>query len=338
MLSLNERTTLFTAFMAVFQVLIYRISGQDDFLIGSPIANRRQMELENLIGFFLNTLVFRAELKGAPSFREYLRRTSNNVLDAMENQDLPFERLVEELRPQRDLSRHPLFQAAMTYHHLGALQFHLGDVNAEQIQLHLGRSKFDITLFVYEVPEGVDLRLEYNQDIIDSDTAIRLLKRFDLLLELIVKDPDQRVDYYDLISDEERYQAAIEWNSTQTDYPSASVVHKLFEEQVRPVPEAIALSSDQLSELASEQKQTKVMTYRELNREAESIGFISARPRTGAGGAGGDLYGTFARNGDCDAGRIESRGGVCASGSELSHKQAGIHDPGYAHQSSAEHG
>ena len=117
-LSRSERTTLFTAFMAIFQVLLYRFTGQKDFLVGSPIANRRQLELENLIGFFLNTLVFRAQFLGPVSFREFLKRSSISVLDAMENQDLPFERLVEELKPQRELSRQPLFQTALTFHPL----------------------------------------------------------------------------------------------------------------------------------------------------------------------------------------------------------------------------
>ena len=151
----SERTTLFTLLLAAFNVLLFRFTGQSDILVGTPIANRRQIELEHLIGFFLNTLVLRNDLSGNPSFRQLLKQVNSVVLDAFDHQDLPFERLVEDVKPDRDLSRHPLFQIAFVLQPAGVRDFHLSGIEVERIRVEYGWSKFDLTLFMIDGPDGL---------------------------------------------------------------------------------------------------------------------------------------------------------------------------------------
>ena len=190
-LSRGEQVTLFVTLLAAFQVLLYRYTGQEDLLVGSPIANRRTHELEDLIGFFLNTLVFRSELKGDPGFREILRRLSEAVLEAFDHQDLPFERLVEALKPRRDLSRHPLFQTMFVFLPIQREHLQLSGLEIEPISLDYGWSKFDLTLFASELPEGIELAIEYSSDLFDADTIERMLEHYELLLSGMVANPER---------------------------------------------------------------------------------------------------------------------------------------------------
>ncbi len=151
-LSKAERLTLFTTLLAAFQVLLYRYTGQVDMLLGTPIANRRQIELENLIGFFLNMLVIRCDLSGVPTFRQLLKRVETTVLEAFDNQDLPFEKLVEGLNPLRDRSRHPLFQVSFVLNSATARELQLPGLQIDRLDLDFGGSKFDLTMFWWNAP------------------------------------------------------------------------------------------------------------------------------------------------------------------------------------------
>ena len=196
LLSRTEQVTLFVTLLAAFQVMLYRYTGQEDLLVGSPIANRRRFELEHLIGFFLNTLVFRSNLKGNPGFRVVLQRVAESVLEAFDHQDLPFERLVEELKPPRDLGRHPLFQTLFVFLPRQLQRLQIAGLEIEPLSIDYGWSKFDLTLFVTELPDALELSLEYSTDLFDASSMQRMLEHYELLLSGLVAEPDLPIAYH----------------------------------------------------------------------------------------------------------------------------------------------
>ena len=192
-LAQSEGTTLFMAYLAAYQVLLFETSRQEDILIGTPMANRQRPELENLIGYLLNTLVLRANLSGDPDFRQVLKRVRQTVLEAFEHQDLPFDQLVRELKPQRDPSRHPLFQVAFVLLPATLQRLQLSGLEAQSMRLDYGWSKFDLTLFMIESDSGMTAGLEYCVDLFDPSTIERLLDRFLALLEVLLANPDHPI-------------------------------------------------------------------------------------------------------------------------------------------------
>jgi amino acid adenylation domain-containing protein len=281
-LSRREGATLFMVLLGAFQVLLSRYSSQEDVAVGTPIAGRNRSETEGLIGFFVNTLVMRTDLSGDPSFRELLGRVREVALDAFEHQDLPFEKLVEELRLERDLSRTPLFQvffnvlnAFDTATELSGLKVELlGRVREVALGSYahqavsrsgprdqqLAQSKFDLTLDVLERREGLDLVFVYNADLFDDATIERMLEHLKTLLEGIVEDPDRHLSELALMSEAERHLLLFEWNDTKTQYPGDRCIHELFEEQVQLTPEAVAVVFEE-----------QQLTYRELNERANQL-------------------------------------------------------------------
>jgi hypothetical protein len=193
-LSRREGVTLFMTLLAAFQVLLYRYSGQDDIVVGVPIAGRVRPELGGLIGFFVNTLVLRGDLSGEPTFREYLARVRARALEAYAHQDLPFEKLVEELRPKRDMSRNPLFQVALVLQNTppGTLQLE-GLCVQPLTDLGSGSAKFDLSLSITETANGMLARAEYAADLFDAATIERMMGHWRALLEGIVAEPGQRI-------------------------------------------------------------------------------------------------------------------------------------------------
>ncbi len=259
-LSRTEQVTLFVTLLAAFQVLLYRYTGQEDLLVGSPVANRRQFELERLIGFFLNTLVFRADLKGNPGFRELLQRVSQTVLEAFDHQDLPFERLVEELRPPRDLGRSPLFQTMFVFLPRQLQRLQIAGLEIESLSIDYGWSKFDLSLFVTELPDALELSLEYSTDLFDASVMERMLEHYELLLSGLVADPDQPVAYLPLLTSAER-EWLQSWNATRADYQDRACVHQLFEQQAERSPAVLAV----------EYPGHAGLTYAELNARANQL-------------------------------------------------------------------
>ncbi|MBN2549026.1 MAG: amino acid adenylation domain-containing protein [Anaerolineales bacterium] len=254
-----ERVTLFTILLAAFEVLLSRYSGQQDLLVGTPIANRSQIELNNLIGFFLNTLVLRANLQEAPGFRDFLHQVEASLLQAFENQELPFERLVEELRPERDLSRQPLFQVMFVLHPPSLQQFHLAGLQVSPMRLDYGSAKFDLTLFVSEHQNGLRLSLEYSTDLFDQATIERMLVHYEQLLESLLAQPDQAVVVLPMLTETER-QTLLSWNETSREYQYGLGVHTFFETQALHAPEQIALVY-----------QDGQLTYGQLNKRANQL-------------------------------------------------------------------
>ncbi|MGA9567228.1 MAG: amino acid adenylation domain-containing protein, partial [Candidatus Korobacteraceae bacterium] len=258
--SRSENATLYMTLLAAYQVLLYRYSGQDDIVVGSPIANRTRSETEGLIGFFVNTILMRADLSGNPSFRVLLQRVREAALGAYANQDIPFEKLVEVLRPDRYLGRLPLFQVWFALQNVPRTEFRLGGLELTSVDSHNGTSKFDLGLFAVERPDGLYLTVEYSTDLFDPATIQRLLTHYQILLEGIVENPEQRIGELPLLTEVERQQVVIDWNDTRRDYPRERSLHQFIEDQVERTPDAPALvfESQQLS-------------YRELNARANRL-------------------------------------------------------------------
>ena len=255
----RERVTLFMAMMAALQALLHRYSGQDDVLVGTPIANRHRLELEPLIGFFANTLVLRGRFGGNPTFRELLRRTRSTALDAFENQDVPFDKLVEDLRPERSGSHNPLFQVIFALEDGLRTGPALEGVAAFPIEAPLRRAKFDLSLTVVDSPEGLTGRWEYDTALFDAERIEAMAGHFQALLSAAAEDPGQAVSDLPLLSEGERTRIVEEWNRTDAPYPDATVT-ALFEEEAARRPDAIALQFRDLS-----------WTYRELNARANRL-------------------------------------------------------------------
>jgi amino acid adenylation domain-containing protein len=259
-LSRRHGATTFMTLLAALQAVLSRYSGQDDVVVGAPIASRTRSELEGLIGFFANTLALRADLSGDPTFVELLGRVRDVALGAYEHQEVPFERLVEELQPERDLSRSPIFQVTFGLQSTPPTVPDLVDLVVETVPVGAPAAKFDLTMLMHESPDGLAGRLEYSTDLFDAETVTRLLGHFHTLLEGVVADPDRPISRLPLLTESERRQILIEWNDTAVDYPRERCIHELFEEQVRRDPNAVALIFEGQS-----------LTYAELNRRANQL-------------------------------------------------------------------
>ncbi len=257
-LSRQEGTTLFMTLLAAYQVLLYRYSGQEDLVIGSPVAGRNHPSVEGLIGCFINMVAFRNQVAGEQSFRSLLARVREIALAAQDNQDIPFDRLVEELEHSRDMSRAPIFQVVF------ALENLLPTPYFPKLEISLReeetRTAFhDLSLFVAPQQDGLRVRFEYRADLFNADTIERMTGHFENLLTSIVADPNQTVASLPMLSEIERSQLLYGWNETR-EYPVQGCVHELFEEQVKCVPGNIALVFE-----------GQTMSYAELNARSNQL-------------------------------------------------------------------
>ncbi len=260
-LSRQEGATLFMTLLAVFQVLLYRYTGQEDVVVGTPIANRNRAEIEGLIGFFVNTLVLRTDLSGNPTFRELQRRVRKTALDAYAHQDLPFEKLVEELQPERDMSRTPLVQVLFVLHNNPGPDLRLAGLQLTSLNVEGETSKFDLTLTAIEENNGTRISIGFNPDLFNTETVERMLRHFQVMLGNVAADVEQRILDLPLLAEKERRQILVEWNATGREYPRNKCIHQLFEEQVERTPEAVAVIFEDHR-----------LTYQELNRRANQLG------------------------------------------------------------------
>ena len=259
-LSRQHNVTLFMTLLAVFQILLQRYSGQDDIVVGSPIANRNRTELESLIGFFVNTLVLRSDLTGNPTVGQLLARVREVALGAYAHQDLPFERLVEELNPERDRSHAPLFQVMFVLQNAPVRKREFSGLSLDVMPIETGTAKFDLLLSMSETGGQLKASLEYSTDLFDAATVRRMLDHFRTLLAAIVAHPERRISDLPLLTEFERDQLLIEWNHTERDFPREKCVHELFEAQVERSPGSVAL-------VLHDQR----LTYRELNQRANRL-------------------------------------------------------------------
>lgn len=260
-LSRSEGATLFMTLLAAFNVLLYRYTGQQDIVIGSPVANRSHVETENLIGLFVNTLALRTDLTGSPTFRQLLGRVREAALGAYVHQDMPFEKLVEVLQPSRHTGRNPLFQVIFDFQDAPLPLPELTDLTPEPLELDALTTMFmDMTLEVVDRGKGPKASLEYSKDIFHASTIIRMLESFRVLLESVVAWPDRRVSQLPLLSNAEAHRSVMEWNETRFDFQPEFCLHNLFELQTARTPLATALFFE-----------GQQITYRDLNQRANKL-------------------------------------------------------------------
>ncbi|MBV8842651.1 MAG: amino acid adenylation domain-containing protein, partial [Bryobacterales bacterium] len=259
-LSRREGATLFMTLLAAFQVLLSRYTGQEDVVVGSAIANRTRMETENLIGFFVNPLVMRTDLSGNPSFREVVRRVRTMALEAYANQDLPFEKLVEALQPERDLSQTPLFQVCFVLQNAPRGTLTLPELELSAIEAHNGTTKYDLLLLVSEKPEGLTCMVEYSTELFEAASVQRLLGHYRVLLESIVGNADEQIASFSLLTAAEEQVILTEWNNPSNHVRQEDCLPELFELQVSRTPDNVAVVFENTE-----------LTYSELNGRANQL-------------------------------------------------------------------
>ncbi|PHM07995.1 non-ribosomal peptide synthetase, partial [Nostoc sp. 'Peltigera malacea cyanobiont' DB3992] len=242
-LSSQEGVTLFMTMLAAFQTLLYRYTQQEDIAVGSPIANRNRSELEGLIGFFVNSLVLRTDFSGKVTFRELLNRVREVTLEAYSHQDLPFEKLVEELHPERDLSYHPFFQVVFSLQNTPIETLELSGLTLSLFEFDSKTAKLDLEFHLWQDLESLKGQMVYSTDLFDDKTITRMLGHFQTLLESIIANPEQRISDLSLLTVQERQELLIDWNDTKRDYLENKCFHQLFEAQVQETPDAIALNA-----------------------------------------------------------------------------------------------
>jgi amino acid adenylation domain-containing protein len=259
-LSQKQGVTLFMTLLAAFNLLLYRYTQQEDIAIGSPIANRNRSEIEGLIGFFVNSLVLRTNLWGNPTFKQLLYRVREVTLGAYAHQDLPFEKLVDQLHPKRDLSHHPLFQVVFSLQNTPIQALELPGLTLSLFEFNSKTAKLDLEFHLWQDSQTLKGQVVYSTDLFNDSTITRMLRHFQTLLESIVANPEQRILDLPLLTAPERQQLLIDWNKTTRDYKQNKCFHQLFETQVEQSPNAIAVVFED-----------KRLTYRELNIQANQL-------------------------------------------------------------------
>ena len=277
-LSRREGATLFMTLLAAWQALLSRYSGQGEIVVGTAIANRNRAEVEKLIGFFVNTLVIRTDLSEDPNFRELLRRVREVCLGAYAHQDIPFEKVVEELHPERSLSQAPLFQVMFALQNAPMEELQLPGLSLRHVEDDTLTAKFDLFFSLAEAGGELKASLEYSADLFDENTVRRMAEHFQRMLEAVTLDATHSLASLPLLGDAERQQLLVSWNETERAFPPDACIHHLFEERAAETPEAIAV------EWADGQ-----LSYRELNRQANQLAHYLRR----RGIARGALIGIF---------------------------------------------
>ncbi len=272
-LAQREGATLFMVTLAAFQALLARYSGQDDIVVGSPIANRDFVELEGLMGFFVNTLPLRSNLAGDPSFRELIRRVRDMTLEAYAHQNIPFEHLVDEVRPERSLSHTPLFQVMFILQNMPLPAYERDDVRISFLKIDSGAAKFDLMLALTETPESLNVALEYNTDLFEEATVRRLLDHFRLVLEGVVANPDQQISRLPLLAAQERQQLLLDWQPAPLLRPSFTTLHDYVADQAACRPDAIAV-------VCGDVQLSYALCERRANQLAHSLRRLGVGPET----------------------------------------------------------
>lgn len=243
--SQQEHATLMMTLLAAFGILLARYSNQQDLVVGMPIANRVRPEVEHLIGLFLNTLALRLDLSGDPSFLQVLRRVRETSLSADARQDLPFEKLVEELQPQRSLSHAPFFQVMFIPQNQPAAPFDLPGLRIQSLRPDRQAAMFDLSLYIFEQGQDVEVCAEYNTDLFTRATIVRLLHHYTTLLQESVANPGENIWRLPLLAEHERQRCLLDWNATQRSFATRRTLHECVEARAEERPDAVAVSFEQ---------------------------------------------------------------------------------------------
>lgn len=260
--STTKGTTLYMTLLAAYQVLLSKYTGQDDIIVGSPIAGRPHADIEQIVGMFVNTLAFRGQPKSNQSFMDYLSQVKEQVLQAYDNAEYPFEELLDKLDLERDLSRHPLFDTMFALQNMDMPEFNMMDLSFQTRDLKWKHAKFDLTWMMAEA-DNLYVTIEYSTSLFKPETIERLGNRFIHLLEQIGNAPDRLIADLEVATEEEKQQILTVFNSTASDYPKSETVQQFFEENVKNMPDQVALV------FGEEQ-----LTYRELNSKANHLAYL----------------------------------------------------------------
>ena len=258
--SAAQGATMFMSLCAGFKTLLHRYTQQEDVVVGLAVAGRGSPQTHDLIGFFVNTLALRTDLSGDPSFRDATFRIRKNCLAAYSHEDLPFEVLVDALKPERSMAYSPVVQVVFSYQNTPREELHLTGVQSSPFAIESRTSMFDLTLLAWERPDGVLLTLQYSTDLFDRATVQRMLRNFEVLLAGAMTNPEAPISQLPLLDDAERRRILMDWNAATAEYPAERSIHELFEEQARKTPDAVALTFKDSS-----------MSYGELNRRANQL-------------------------------------------------------------------
>lgn len=254
--------TLFMGLHAAFSVLLSRYSNEKDIVIGSPIANREQIEIEHLIGFFVNNLVLRCDLSGNPSFNQLLIQSKNMLLDAYAHQQVPFEKIVEKLKPERSLSHSPLFQVMLVLQNNERSSLELPGLTLSSIESEENIAKYDLTLNIINNEGSLELGWEYNSDLFKAETISSMSVHFEQLLTSLLNAPDESVFAVKILNSKQQYQQVVEWNNTLVNYPQNKCIHELFEKQAEKNPHLVAVVFEGTQ-----------LSYGELNRKSNQLAY-----------------------------------------------------------------
>lgn len=265
--SAQERVTLFMTLLAGFNIVLHRYTGQTDLVVGSPVAGRDAAETEEIVGFFVNTLLMRTDLAGDPTVKELLARVREMALAAFEHREMPYEKLVEELQPQRNLSFDPICQVYFALQNMPTAPLTLSGIKLSIAPVYTGTAKSDLTVWAIEQENGdIEITAEYALDLFRRERVERLLGHWQTVLESMVADPAQRVSTLPLLTPAETRRLVQDWNATVQDYPRDKTLPQLFNEQVARTPEATALVFDE-----------QELTYAALDARAEALAAILRR-------------------------------------------------------------
>jgi amino acid adenylation domain-containing protein/non-ribosomal peptide synthase protein (TIGR01720 family) len=260
-----EGATLFMALLAAFNVLLSRYSSQKDIVIGTPIANRNRIELEKIIGFFANTIVIRTKIDGRPSFRELLRQVQTHTVSSYDHQDLPFEMLVDEIQPERDMSYTPIFQVMFVFQNIPANKKIIPGIKLELLPVHMGTSKFDLNLVLSEVDNDIFGTIEFNTDLFALETIEAMAGHYTEIVRWAGRFPDNFIGKIPFLSEDERVRLLSDWNDTQWKLPEEVNIVSLFEKQARLVPDRIAVLADTRNGMDEK------VSYQELNDRSNRL-------------------------------------------------------------------
>jgi amino acid adenylation domain-containing protein len=259
-LGATEGATLYMVLLATFSALLHRITGQDDILLGTPVADRERSETQNLIGFLVNTVVIRMRLPGDPTFRTYLRHVRNAVLESFEHRELSFEKLIEVARPERNFGLDPLIQVMFALHNIPIPPLVFPGLKITPLSYDTGAYPLDLAVEGIFRNSQLDLRFAYKQELFDEETVQRLVRQYLQVLQAVTRNPDQRVSELPLLTSDERAQILVDWNRTSETITDEVCLHHLIEQQADTTPDSLALLSE-----------TKQFTYREVERKANQL-------------------------------------------------------------------
>lgn len=259
-LARNEGATAYALLFAAFKTLLFRYSGKDDLVVGTPFANRTRHELDPLIGYFLQMFVVRSDLSANPSFSLLLSKLNRHLTDCYKNSDVPLEMIVNALNPERDPSFNPIFQTLFVYDTITRSSIRFGDAELEEIPYESSTAKFDLTLFIFDREEGFECKMEYSTDLFEKGTIERMLSHFQTLLQSIVKNPNEKIGALSIFKQKELERIIYKWNEARIQYPLDRAVPSLFEEMVKKNPDAEALRFH-----------GKSTSYRQLNQKANQF-------------------------------------------------------------------